>query len=330
MNMKFVSISFLLGTVLFMSGCTTNDTDYVTFSNMPYQDIPDVDSNLISLDLYTPSFQVIKINIFNESNTMNDIVDQKLDLLRSQFLEGSDMPVMIWVHGGGWRIGDKANQLQYKIPYFTNEGWIFVSVNYRLSPNDVPDDPSDLDPDRIKYPVHSQDVAAAISWVYENIDQYGGNSNQISLMGHSAGANIVSTIGTNETFLEDYGLNLSVLRHVISLDTAAYDVRERCETGAMLYLNAFGTDPTVWDAASPLNNIDPGEELPSFFLVVQGTQTRIDQTMKFVEKVNQTGTRTQLIIASEYNHSEVNQAIGHPDDEIITPELSRFLGFEND
>jgi acetyl esterase/lipase len=144
----------------------------------------------------------------------------------------------------------------------------------------------------IKYPVHSQDVTSAISWEYTTIYQYGGDPDYISIMGHSAGTGIVASIGTNKSFLEEHELCFDIIRHVICLDTAAYDIRNRCEMGSMLYLNAFGTDPVIWDAASPLNNIETEEGLPSFFVVVQGSQRRIDQNIRFVEKVNQTETKT--------------------------------------
>jgi arylformamidase len=69
-----------------------------------------------------------------------------------------------------------------------------VSVNYRLSPYGIPDDPTDFDPNRVMYPIHNQDVAAAIAWVHEHIGEYGGNPDQISIMGHSAGVGIVAAM----------------------------------------------------------------------------------------------------------------------------------------
>jgi acetyl esterase/lipase len=227
-NNSYICIFFILILVSsFLSGCTNPpDADYQLFDDIVYQEIPDVDVNLVSLDIYVPSFNqsFLKYSLFHNENNKSAL--PCISEIKNSLLSNDRKPVMIWVHGGGWRSGDKTNQMDYKIPYFINENWIFVSVNYRLSPYDIPDLPEDLNPNRIKYPVHSQDVAAAVAWVHNNIEKYGGNPNQISLMGHSAGANIVSTIGTNETFLKEHGLNLSVLQHIISLDTAAYDIRE--------------------------------------------------------------------------------------------------------
>jgi len=334
MNIKTIAllIIILFLTPLF-SGCTDNHSDYDKYADIRYQDIPNVDPNLISLDLYVPKIGLDMIHNSTTYSQLRYIAEQVMKKYSSEkYLITYPLPVMIWVHGGGWKSGDKANQLQYKIPFFIEAGWIFVSVNYRLSPAEIPDDPADFDPDRIMYPIHNQDVAAAIAWVYEHIDEYGGDPNQISIMGHSAGAGIVAAIGTNQTFLQELGFNLSVLQHIVCLDTEGYDVREQIENGSnvqsMVYMNAFGITPSVWDDASPINSIEPDEKLPPFFIVTRGTKDRINLSERFTAKINNTGTQTELIYALEYTHEEVNDAIGNPNDTIITPALKEFLGFK--
>ena len=215
-------ILIILTILVIFSGCIKDS--YIKYGDIQYREIPGVDPNLISLDIYVPNIPL-------------------KDELKDPF------PVMIWVHGGGWIAGDKANRLEHKIRLFINAGWIFVSVNYRLSPSDIPSNPDDMDPNRIKYPVHCQDVASAIAWVYHNIADYGGDPSQISLMGHSAGAYIVSAIATNESFLKEYGLNLSIIKHAVSLDTEGYDIdtviKYAPSSLSLLYINAFGNNPGV-------------------------------------------------------------------------------------
>ena len=92
---------------------------------------PAVDPKLLSLDIYAPA--------------------------RSDRCKA--LPTLIWVHGGGWAIGDKSNQLESKRKLFASVGYMLVSINYRLSPV-----PSSLDPNRIKYPIHPRDVASAVAW----------------------------------------------------------------------------------------------------------------------------------------------------------------------
>jgi len=326
-----MSIIFIL--TISLSGCVSYDTD----KDIRYQDIPGVDPNLISLDVYVPEIDLKNSDFYDHNPKLYEIAGKMIDKYERVYNGITmPMPVMIWVHGGGWRGGDKSGldrQFDYKIPFFINEGWILISLNYRLSPAEIPNDPSDFDPDRIMYPVHNQDVAAAIAWVHDHIDEYGGNPDQISIMGHSAGASIVAAVGTNETFLKQHGLNLSVLKNVICLDTEGYDVLSQIENGtkgmSMMYMNAFGTDPAVWDAASPINNIEEGEVLPSFFVVTRGPDSRINISERFVSKVKTTGTTTQLIYTPLYTHRTVNKAVGNPMDVIITPALRKFLNMSS-
>ena len=66
-------------------------------------------------------------------------------------------PVWIWVHGGGWTVGDKANQLADKIRLARQQGWILTSVNYRLTPGTTAAP--------VVWPTHNNDVASAVAWV---------------------------------------------------------------------------------------------------------------------------------------------------------------------
>lgn len=95
-----------------------------------------------------------------------------------------------------------------------------MSINYRLSPF-----PYELDnPDRVLFPTHNIDVTDAIKWVTDNIDTYGGDVNNIALLGHSAGAHLVALTGTNPSFLNAVGLSFSDIRGIAAIDTEGYDI----------------------------------------------------------------------------------------------------------
>lgn len=68
--------------------------------------------------------------------------------------------------------------MEDKVPYFLNQGYVLVSVNYRLSPFLVQLDK----PERIKHPDHIKDLAHAVRWVYDHIGEYGGNRNQMAII----------------------------------------------------------------------------------------------------------------------------------------------------
>ncbi len=86
--------------------------------------------------------------------------DQRLDVYAPR-KAAEKAPVMVYVHGGGWMRGDKS-AVGKKAEFFTGQGWVFVSVNYRL----VPDG---------KHPRNVEDVATALAWVHERCTEYGGD-----------------------------------------------------------------------------------------------------------------------------------------------------------
>jgi acetyl esterase/lipase len=245
---------------------------------------------------------------------------QSLDLYQPTRTAGcAPTPVLIWVHGGGWQTGDKANQMRDKISWATGRSWLLVSVNYRLSPP-APSSLGALMPGRVMYPTHNDDVTAAVQWVRAHAAEYGGDPNNLSLLGHSAGAGIVSQIATNPRFAT------SPVRCAAVLDTEAYDIAESAGGGdaqGVLYQNAFGSDPAVWREASAMTHVRAG--LPGFFVVTRGAPARVSMSRRFVAALSAAGVRNQLVLAQGYDHEGVNDAVGATSDAVITPALNAFL-----
>lgn len=177
--LKHYRFVLLIGLILSLTDCSKEDGNPVeptkyTKTTINYKTISGVDPNLLSLDIYH----------FGQTTTFK--------------------PIVIYVHGGAWAIGDKANSLDNKTNLFSSLDYLFVSLNYRLSPST----PS-TDPNRIKFPTHNEDVADAVKWIYDNITNYGGDKNKIVLLGHSAGAHLVSLTGTSNLFLPVRGIPLT-------------------------------------------------------------------------------------------------------------------------
>ena len=246
--------------------------------------MPGVDNNLISLDVYN-----------------------------SRQYTGN-RPVIIWVHGGAWSGGDKANQLNNKLNLFNSLNYILVSVNYRLSPY-------------FKYPEHNRDVANAIKWVYDNIIFYGGDKNKIALMGHSAGAHLVALTAVGSRFLPNRGILPTALRGVICIDGEGYDLFDLSINGGpqqkQNILNAFGSDVNLLKEASPYYNIR--SSYSPFFIAKRGTAERIASANKFINALWTTGTYVKDIEVNMYTHEGVNDAIGAPGETYITTPLVAFL-----
>ena len=175
-----------------------------------------------------------------------------LDIFTPKSPEGC--PVMVYVHGGGWRNGDK-REVHLKHIAFVDRGFVFVSLNYRLAPGG-------------RHPANVEDVAYALAWVHDNIEEYGGNPDCLFMMGHSAGAHLAALVATDERQLEKAGLGLEILKGVIVLDTRAYDVTKvMTRKGKIRYGDAFPTNPDAWPDASPIHHIAAGKAIPPFLVV---------------------------------------------------------------
>ena len=178
-----------------------------------YRTVPDgVDPDLLSLDVYRPP---------------------------------EDCPtrgVLVWVHGGGWSIGDKSNRIDDKATLAVEHGLSLVSVNYRLT---TPEAGAS-----VRWPTHPDDVAAAVAWVVAEPDRSGYDGSHLVLVGHSAGAGTCGSAPTTATWRPRPPADRP--HCVAPLDTEAYDVTSVIEAGAAADLpHGVRLDPADW-LASPL------------------------------------------------------------------------------
>ena len=105
----------------------------------------------------------------------------KLDILGLRSGQPDKAPVLIYIHGGAWIIGDKREQGIPMMHELVQRGWLCVSINYRLSP-------------RATWPAHIVDCKRAVAWVREHIAEYGGDPGFIAVSGGSAGGHLSSLL----------------------------------------------------------------------------------------------------------------------------------------
>lgn len=235
----------------------------------------------------------------------------------------SPVPVIFYVHGGGWQDGDKRAGALRLASYFGMHGYALVSTNYRLSPEDL----TALDPDRIRYPIHEQDAAAALAHVISRAGEFGVDTSRVVLFGFSAGAGIVSLLGTDESFVGAHGLDLSAISGVMALDTEAFDIPSRIGADAdedPLYENAFGSDSEVWREASALYHVEAGKHIPPFLLAERGSLSRRAILDSFREALEAIEVNVEVIDASAYTHTGLFMAIGTDDDNTFAPTMLAF------
>jgi acetyl esterase/lipase len=224
-------------------------------------------------------------------------------------------PVIIWVHGGGWQRGDKAGKaIQTKVDFAGELGAVLVSVNYRLANSEI------------RWPVMGQDVAAAVASVIEHADELGIDPSRVTLMGHSAGAHLVSIVATDPDLLAEAGASREDLRCVVSIDTAAYDLTDPGSPTEALITDAFGDDPATLAAASPAVQIrEHPSGLPDFLLITRGGEARLAESQELADAISATGATAQVVKADGYSHEQVNTQLGVPGEQIVTPPTRAFL-----
>ncbi len=246
---------------------------------------------------------------------------QRLDIYAPKNAEG--LPVMVYIHGGGWRRGDKSAVGQ-KAEFFTNLGWVFVSMNYQLLPEG-------------KHPANVQDVARALAWVRDHVAEHGGDPDQIFLMGHSAGAHLAALVATDGRHLQAVGEDLSILKGVVALDTNTYDLPTLMQSrAAAFYGQIFGDDPEVWRDATPVTHVAAGKGIPPFLICYsrgmreQSNPTRKAQAEAFASKLRAARIPAEVVDASDRSHGEINAWFGDEGDVKVTGRAIAFLTRESE
>lgn len=219
-------------------------------------------------------------------------------------------PTIFFVHGGGWRRGDKAGagMIDAKQRRWTAMGAFVVSTNYRMLPDSDPLE-------------QARDVARAIASAQQRVAAAGGDPNAFVLMGHSAGAHLVALVATTPEFAREAGV--APWRGNVLLDSGAIDTVKTMTTTRKpaLFAEAFGDDPAYWRSASPLHRLS-GRLAPTLAVCASERVDSCPNNTAFLRKAREYGTRTQLL-AKPLSHGEINRDLG--EDNAYTLEVEAFL-----
>lgn len=249
---------------------------------------------------------------------------QVLDIYAPDDAAGKKLPVVFWIHGGGWQGGDKSD-VGIKPQFFVDRGCLFVSTNYRLYPN--------VDMGEL-----IRDVARSLGWVYRNIAERGGDPQRIVVGGHSAGAQLAAIIATDDRYLKAEGVPLSALRGCIPVDGDTYyipGIIAVAEIRAFVHgfpqpnkfghRAKFGNDAEKHLDYSAVTHVAKGKNIPPFFIMyVAGHPDTTAQAKRLAVSLQAAEIRADLYGGRETTHNKLNKDIGLPDDP-GTQELVKFL-----
>jgi arylformamidase len=218
-----------------------------------------------------------------------------------------DAPLVIFVHGGGWKRGDKQMMRRSaKLAHWQAAGYAVASVNYRL----VPD---------ASVEQQAADVAAAVAYLRANAARLGFDRSRIALVGHSAGAHLVALVGTDPQYFRTAGLAMDDVRGVVPLDGAAYNVPDQMDENVRLmgdtYEQAFGTDPARQRALSPTAHA-AGPNAPEFLILHVQREDGTRQSRELGSALRRAGTpATVQGFAGRglRGHMQINRNLGEAD-----------------
>lgn len=220
---------------------------------------------------------------------------QRLDVYRRA--DASAAPIFLFVHGGGWRRGDKAmpQMVRNKMTHWLGRGAVFASANYRLLPQ------ADLFE-------QADDIARALAYVQQAARRWGGDPARVVLVGHSAGAHLAALLAADASIADCQGAVPWLA--TIAMDSAALDVvaiMNRPHFG--FYDPVFGVDPAYWRQVSPMHRLQSRPVTPVLLVCSSLRADAGPPAHAFAAKANALdGAVTVLPVA--LTHLQVNDQLG--------------------
>ena len=222
-----------------------------------------------------------------------------------------NLPVVYWVHGGGWQTGDKG-QVALKPQAFNAAGFVFVSINHRLWPT-------------VEMGDIIRDVAKGLRWVQDHVAEYGGDPTRVLVMGHSSGGQLAAIVCTDDRYLKAEGLALTMIKGCVPVDADTFDIPAIIEVAEVRarahgfplptsgHRQKFGNDPVKHRDFSAVMHVSTGKGIPPFLIMhVAGHPDTSAQAQRMRTVLEAAGIRVTVYGARESTHNLINDTIGKP------------------
>ena len=234
------------------------------------------------------------------------------------------LPVVFWIHGGGWQTGDKS-MVALKPKAFMDAGFVFVSINHRLLPT-------------FEMSAITGDVAKALGWVHKNIAAHGGDPARLLVMGHSSGGQLAALMCTDDRYARAEGYSLAMIKGCVPVDADTFDIPaiiEMAETRARVHhlplptyghRKKFGDDPAKHRDFSAVTHVARDKGIPPFLILhVAGHPDTTAQARRLAAVLKEAGIPVTVVAGRETTHASINDNIGVANDP-VTKELFAFVG----
>jgi acetyl esterase/lipase len=266
----------------------------------------------------TPSnFKLYGQSLTEVSYCTGGVPLQKMDLYFPE--AGGPWPVVMYIHGGSWMRGDKAEAglLAY---WMTSQGYLVVSINYRLYPE-------------VRFPAMIEDAKCAIRSLRANAAELNLDPNRIAVIGASAGGHLAALLGTtDETAGWDLGEHpdqSSRVQAVVAMAPVT-DLSRNFPNADLETMRMAGFDETTIGVASPINHITPDDPPFLFIHGVLDTVVPSEQSTLMHDRLTDVGVPAQLVLVENAGHSfSMSDTASQPSfqeiNQIIMDFLARYL-----
>ncbi|MDY6946374.1 MAG: alpha/beta hydrolase [Pseudomonadota bacterium] len=212
-----------------------------------------------------------------------------------------DAPVLIFLHGGGNREGDRA-QYGYVADPFAQHGIVTVVASYRLQPASP-------------WPAQRDDAQAIVAWVYHNIERYGGDPEKIYLSGHSAGSNLTAILAYRDAWRKQRSLPRDVLKGVALHSAVASEPRKDISDPQL----AAETDVLRNTTSPPRRNVlaAGGEELKG----AAGEKAR-QATEQMAQQLRAMGATANVVFPEGLDHATLVLSLADASSELTKAMLA--------
>jgi acetyl esterase/lipase len=224
-----------------------------------------------------------------------------------------NLPVVFWIHGGGWQVGDK-KEVQLKPQAFTEKGFVFVATNYRLLPH-------------VEMGELIRDVAKAVGWTHKHVAGHGGDPAKLFIMGHSAGAQLAAILCTDDRYLKAEGVPLTAVKGCVPVDGDTYDIPAIIATAEARWAahglprakfghrEKFGNDPAKHKDFSAVTHVAKGKNIPPFLILYVADHPDVSaQAQRLNRALKEADVPVALYGGRDTTHGRINADLGKPDD----------------
>jgi len=227
--------------------------------------------------------------------------------------ETRDAPILVFVHGGGYRTGDRDinDEVYANVPYyFANHGMLGINATYRLAPN-------------ASWPSGAEDMRGIIEWIHEHAAEYGGDSRRIYMLGHSAGATHIATYAFDPRFQPADGHGLAGIVLMSGRYTIKSDPDDPSLEGIRLY---FGNDPARYASRSAITHV-PNSDVPVMLVTAEFDQQNLVETTGelFVALCERDDGRCPRFLQLKYHNHMSEVLTFNTSDDTLGREIMEFI-----